>query len=498
MSLIPKLASQQYDDATYNLAAELQSFISSRDNDDIVRIYITADTQKAIAEVLRSRDTKTKSEHSKDWSSQPILLVSTVQRFRKQYNDTDPLPPTFDQVDSFTIITAYQILQFVKVSHSNYTKVRPEAIRTARYVVSKFSRPQNLDDTITSESRYTRSAEPSLERLPAYPYGWSADREHLKREVGYFLQKAAALVPVEWIPEDSEPASSRPDTTAPQPSGSNTRDPTIELPRSPIKPPSPLPMASGPSFSIPDDVASYIAEIVRGVMEAADARKAAVKKAAAEEEKKTSTSSAVTHENQKWRADEIGFFDPQLDLSFGEGDIVTVGKDIYYRSANVFCERVEDIATIKSADLVKANLNTCFRGAALQWYTTELTAIERQYFRIDPTGVKGWISAIKNRFKVPISDALSSLTTTKYTTYHARIRYEPSAYVQTMLRHAQNADMLSVGTQLMWAWQGIAPELRVFIDAPMNTTTVTSFIESLQRKQEAWFEMYRTSAPVRR
>ena len=31
-----------------------------------------------------------------------------------------------------------------------------------------------------------------------------------------------------------------------------------------------------------------------------------------------------------WRADEIGLFDPHLDKSHEDGEIITVGKDVYY------------------------------------------------------------------------------------------------------------------------------------------------------------------------
>lgn len=43
---------------------------------------------------------------------------------------------------------------------------------------------------------------------------------------------------------------------------------------------------------------------------------------------KSNTSAMVTSSN--WRADEVGLFDLQLDISHGEGEIVTVGKDVYY------------------------------------------------------------------------------------------------------------------------------------------------------------------------
>ena len=63
-----------------------------------------------------------------------------------------------------------------------------------------------------------------------------------------------------------------------------------------------------------------------------------------------------------WNAKDIGFFDPHLDKSYGDGDIVTQGSDVYYRNVMLFIERVKDLAAIKGAAVVRTNLNTCLRG----------------------------------------------------------------------------------------------------------------------------------------
>ena len=54
-----------------------------------------------------------------------------------------------------------------------------------------------------------------------------------------------------------------------------------------------------------------------------------------------------------------------LDKSYGEGEVVTVGKDVYYRSVILFVERIKDLASVKGTTLVRSNVNTCLRGAAL-------------------------------------------------------------------------------------------------------------------------------------
>ena len=77
-----------------------------------------------------------------------------------------------------------------------------------------------------------------------------------------------------------------------------------------------------------------------------------------------------------------------LDKSYGKGKVVTVGKDVYYRSVILFIERIKDLASVKGAILVRSNINTYLRGIALTWYTAELSNLERVGLRADENDVK--------------------------------------------------------------------------------------------------------------
>ena len=167
-----------------------------------------------------------------------------------------------------------------------------------------------------------------------------------------------------------------------------------------------------------------------------------------------------------WHSSDIGYFDPLLDKAYGEGELLTVGKDTYYRNVHLFVERIKDIAMIKGSALVRNNVNTTLRGSAQAWYTAELTNLERIGLRADTNGVDAWCSALISRFKEPSGVALSKLTAEKYSIKDAKNRREPSAYVQAIIRHARAANIDGVHNQLTFAHEGLAPELRVFVDPP--------------------------------
>ena len=89
----------------------------------------------------------------------------------------------------------------------------------------------------------------------------------------------------------------------------------------------------------------------------------------------------------RWNQSNLGYFDRHFNKTHGEGEIVLVGKDVYYRNVVLFVQRLQNLVTFKGAAFVKANIATSFRGSALEWYTFELSNFDRDALNND-TGVK--------------------------------------------------------------------------------------------------------------
>ena len=128
---------------------------------------------------------------------------------------------------------------------------------------------------------------------------------------------------------------------------------------------------------------------------------------------------------ERWNQADLGYFDPHLDRAYGEGEIVSVGKDVYYRNVVLFVQRLQNLVTFWGATLVKVNIATSLRGSALEWYTSELSDFNRDTLNNEP-GVKSWINTLSHRFKIPTSVALGLLTDETYTLDDARTRRPPA------------------------------------------------------------------------
>lgn len=79
-----------------------------------------------------------------------------------------------------------------------------------------------------------------------------------------------------------------------------------------------------------------------------------------------------------FRPDDVGYFDPHKDT---DGDMTTLGKEVWFTDVHLFVDRVRDVAKLKGENVVKTNLPSCLRGSALAWYSTELDNEDRQDLR---------------------------------------------------------------------------------------------------------------------
>ncbi len=195
---------------------------------------------------------------------------------------------------------------------------------------------------------------------------------------------------------------------------------------------------------------------------------------------------------KRWNQSDLGYFDLHLDnKAHSPGEVVSVEKDIYYHNIVLFTQRIQNLVTFKGAILVKANIAISFYGSALEWYTLELSDFNQDDLNNDP-GVKSRINTLSQRFTIPTSIALGLLTDETYSFNNAWARRPPAQYIHAIIRHSIGCNIVDVANQLSFAYQGLAPELRVFISPPAKLTKAANFIRALEKKQEVWHEMMTT------
>lgn len=82
---------------------------------------------------------------------------------------------------------------------------------------------------------------------------------------------------------------------------------------------------------------------------------------------------------------DLGYFDSHFNRAYGEGEIVLVRKEVYYRNVMLFVQRLQNLVSFRGATFMKANIAISFQDSALKWYTLELSNFNRDALNNDPS-----------------------------------------------------------------------------------------------------------------
>ena len=173
-------------------------------------------------------------------------------------------------------------------------------------------------------------------------------------------------------------------------------------------------------------------------------------------------------QTQRWRSEELGSFDPNVD-------------DIY-----TFADRIREVAEIRDPRLVQLNLSLQLRGKAKRWFELELSQADKAYLYHPANGITVWVSALVNRFG---SLLLQQLYHTSYGRADAAAKKDPIDYVHDVIALTLDRPMKE---SLMEAYLRFEPVLQVNLVPPDDQTTVHDFMDQINAKKAAWFTIYAT------
>ena len=187
-------------------------------------------------------------------------------------------------------------------------------------------------------------------------------------------------------------------------------------------------------------------------------------------------------------AEDVGYFDPDYEDPTGtDQPIVSSGRHNFYRDVYTFTDHLKDLDKTTSGPRVKELVATCLKGGALRWYNSELTEIEKDFFR--EATIERWCTHLIKRFKERSPVALKKLQTESYTYADARRGRRPRAYMQDILRYSRAADYSSVFHQCTTAWNNLELDFRAQIPEPVEDITLSSFLAQLDAKESVWMDM---------
>ncbi|KAJ5734349.1 hypothetical protein N7493_003135 [Penicillium malachiteum] len=118
---------------------------------------------------------------------------------------------------------------------------------------------------------------------------------------------------------------------------------------------------------------------------------------------KSGTDTVVT---SPWNTAEVGYFYPDnwikrhVDL-----DVDTHFHIIIFYNVYAFVNQLRALVGFKPENVIRANIQSCLRQEAMEWFITELNSSERQALRTLPLE-EGWFKQLLQRFGLPPRKAL--------------------------------------------------------------------------------------------
>ncbi|KAF1992648.1 hypothetical protein K402DRAFT_416287, partial [Aulographum hederae CBS 113979] len=193
---------------------------------------------------------------------------------------------------------------------------------------------------------------------------------------------------------------------------------------------------------------------------------------------------------ERFNREEVGMFDPSLSVEdYGEGNIVDKAGKMYFRDVYAFIDSFITYATIKSPELVRANLYTCLRGSAQTWHMSALTQDRRDWLREGP-GLSHWKEALIEKFRPHMASAQRELEKTTFGLEQLHSGVTSSDFVLKVVRLARDSGVKNTNAQLSMVWNKLWPKFRRDVQRPAYNMRCDEFIDAIESARTVWEDIY--------
>ena len=386
---------------------------------------------------------------------------------------------SYDGLTPEVIDTAQQLVYLTSTGHELCSRADPTTIELANAIDELYPRPQTTEEP----GRTTRSTRTTPQDTIA---PWAIDRSDFNTQLRRFRASVTAFEQStafqEW--KKQRQANTRSPSITPF-TDLRERSTSVEHEYSRPTTPTPRRMAADTPFNV-ETLQAMIAKAV------ADALPTAITEALRTRTPRSKSPTPDTPPSQtSIKTTEIGFFYPDMPLTWGSTPMVEKDGKTYYRDVNAFTNRLKVLTITKTSATIRSSVDACLKGEAAHWWNNELSDTLRVGIVQLQDGIKGWEEALLKRFKTPPSQALSTLMNLRYTIYDARDKKSPTAFMSQVIAAAKTCGLGNTEySQVLHTWNSLDIQLRKTIDEPKEQITVAEFMDILVRKQLNWFDEY--------
>jgi hypothetical protein len=237
-------------------------------------------------------------------------------------------------LDEETIRLAYQLFNFYNIGHQYAKKeVSQDCLNIIKFAVAHYPNPSYplRDSSPTEESSTRRGRSTGRDLIPDFPPDWSLEggRSEVRKAQTSFLALSSTLRSdpsfTEWLKSLSKtPFSPESFSTSNMDDNNDNRPPVL---------------------TEEEKERQMIARMTAAMVAALQAANLLGNSPA----QQASPPTDLTGSNKQFKAEEIGFFDPELGI---EDDSTGIGDKLWIQNVFIFIQRIKDIVAIRGEEIV--------------------------------------------------------------------------------------------------------------------------------------------------
>lgn len=198
----------------------------------------------------------------------------------------------------------------------------------------------------------------------------------------------------------------------------------------------------------------------------------------------------------RFRAEDIGYFDPGIKMADANGVNTYQGKTTY-KHLRPFLDAIQGATTTLPDYIVRSHLSKCLRGDALVWYTNQLPHGAKA-FAIAGRGLENWTKLLTAKFQRPKSEVGAELAKMEFTQADLLNDKSITTFAINVARNLQEFGYGDAARdEPMWIstiYQKLDPQFRLVVQDPADDPTMTyqRFIQLLESRAKVFKEKQKT------
>lgn len=202
----------------------------------------------------------------------------------------------------------------------------------------------------------------------------------------------------------------------------------------------------------------------------------------------------------KFKADDLGYFDPELRMVDQNGMNTYQGKTSYKYMRN-FLEAIQAATTTCPDYVVRANLWKCLKGSAQTWYNAQLPLGAKEFLR-GGRGLQNWTQLLTRRYKRPLAEVYREMESQRFTQSDIAAGKPIAAFAMNVVRNLQDAGYDQPTDSHKWIahiFSKLDPDFQLSIPDPTDNPDVRfdDFLQLLETRAKVWQQKAKVSSQNR-